>query len=92
MGTGAAIGAGSGLLVGTAVGANRGEAAGRTAQQQYDISYQQCMYAKGNLVPGMAQPPRRVQRSIPPPPPPDINNVPPDYPGNYGAPQMPPGQ
>lgn len=66
-GAGAAIGAGSGLLAGTAVGANAGQAYGWEAQRRYDIAYQQCMYAKGNQIPGMEQ---RSRRTYPPPPPP----------------------
>jgi len=69
-GAGAAIGAGSGLLVGTASGANAGQAAAMDAQHRYDNAYQQCMYAKGNQVPGAT---RRVRRASPPPPPPDYD-------------------
>ncbi len=78
VGTGTAIGAGTGLLFGTLAGADRGYAYGRSAQHKYDVAYQQCMYAKGNQIPGMAEPVRRIHRRIPPPPPPDYN-VPPDY-------------
>jgi len=77
-GIGAAIGAGSGLLMGSATGANADQAAGWSAQQRYDAAYQQCMYAKGNQIPGAAQ--RVHYRTTPPPPPP---------PG-YGAPPAPP--
>jgi len=77
-GAGAAIGAGSGLLLGTASGADAGNAYGWEAQRRYDNSYVQCMYAKGNQVPGTRQY-RRVRRYTPPPPPPDLRNVPPDY-------------
>ncbi len=66
--SGAAIGAGSGLLVGTASGASAGQYYGYEAQRRYDIAYQQCMYAKGNVIPGVRV--HRVTRSIPPPPPP----------------------
>ncbi|HTP65108.1 MAG TPA: glycine zipper family protein [Geobacteraceae bacterium] len=76
-GIGAAIGAGSGLLVGTAAGADAGSASGWEAQRRYDNAYVQCMYAKGNQIPGVAQRTRRV-RSVPPPPP-DLSSVPPDY-------------
>ena len=55
VGTGAAIGAGSGLLVGTAAGANAGQVSGREAQRRYDSAYMQCMYSKGNQVPGMGE-------------------------------------
>jgi len=67
-GTGAAIGAGGGLLFGTAAGASAGETAQVTVQRRYDIAYQQCMYAKGNQIPGViaASPPLV---SAPPPPP-----------------------
>ena len=83
---GAAIGAGSGLVVGTASGANAGQAAGMSVQRRYDIAYQQCMYAKGNKVPGAYT--RRVRRASPPPPPPEMDSsAPPDY-----APSYPPGQ
>jgi len=79
-GTGAAIGAGSGLLVGTAAGANAGQVYGRQAQRKYDVAYIQCMYAKGNQVPGA----RRVYRvrrvPPPPPPPPDMDSETPVYP------------
>jgi len=75
-GTGAAIGAGSGLLVGTASGANAGQAYAMDAQHRYDNAYQQCMYSKGNQVPGAAA--RRVRRASPPPPPPDMYSAPPD--------------
>ena len=49
---GAAAGAGVGLLGGTAIGASRGDAYGGSVQRRYDMSYTQCMYAKGNQVPG----------------------------------------
>jgi len=76
-GVGAAIGAGSGLLVGTASGANAGNLSGYEAQRRYDNTYVQCMYAKGNQVPGSVRH-YRPQRTAPPPP--DLRTVPPDYP------------
>ena len=66
-GIGAAIGAGSGLLVGTASGANAGNVSGYEAQRRYDNTYSQCMYAKGNQVPGTVR--HRVRRAAPPPSP-----------------------
>jgi hypothetical protein len=51
-GTGAAVGAGEGLLVGSAVGAGNGRAAGAEVQGRYDQVYSQCMAAKGNDVGG----------------------------------------
>ncbi len=77
-GAGAAIGAGSGLLVGSAAGANAGQVYGWEAQRRYDTAYEQCMYAKGNQVPGTVTR-RRARRSIPPPPPSGSYQVPPDY-------------
>ena len=67
-GVGAAIGAASGLLGGTAVGANAGYASGWEVQRRYDIAYQQCMYAKGNQIPGVVHPPSRRYNAPPPPP------------------------
>ncbi len=74
-GIGAAAGAGSGLLLGTAAGANVGYGRGFTLQQRYDIAYQQCMYAKGNQIPGM------VQMAPTPPLPPPSSSLPPPPPG-----------
>jgi hypothetical protein len=90
-GIGAAIGAGSGLLAGTASGANAGNVYGYEAQRRYDNTYIQCMYAKGNQVPGTVRYYRPRRKITPPPPPPDLNSVPPDYvPGN--VPPLPPPQ
>jgi len=66
-GTGAAIGAGSGLLVGTSAGAGSGEYYGQETQRRYDIAYEQCMYAKGNQIPGVVI--KRTRRIVQPPPP-----------------------
>jgi hypothetical protein len=49
-GAGAAIGAGAGLLAGSAVGANNAAVAYGGVQQLYDVSYAQCMTARGNTV------------------------------------------
>ncbi len=91
-GIGAAIGAGSGLLVGTSAGANTGQVYGWEAQRRYDISYQQCMYAKGNQIPGVVRRARRTQRIPAPPPPPGYGSVPPDYVPSYPTAPPPPGQ
>jgi hypothetical protein len=75
-GLGAAIGAGAGLAGGTAYGAGAGQQAANQIQHRYDTAYEQCMYAKGNQVPGVAAapavsvPPPPPSASIPPPPPP----------------------
>lgn len=50
-GRGAAIGAGTGLLAGGATGAESARVSGFIGQQRYDMSYLQCMYAKGHRVP-----------------------------------------
>ena len=57
--------AGAGLIVGSAAGANAANQSTMSLQRRYDIAYEQCMYAKGNQVPGYAMP-----RYAPPPPPP----------------------
>jgi len=62
-GAGAAIGAASGAGLGAAYGANGSSYAQMSIQQQYDNAFAQCMYAKGEQVPGLAP-------LTPPPPPP----------------------
>jgi hypothetical protein len=66
-GVGAAVGAGGGLLTDTAAGAQARAVSSGALQERYDIAYVQCMYAKGDQVPGVAAAP---SPSIPPPPPP----------------------
>jgi len=86
-GAGAAIGAGVGLLGGAAIGSNAGAASEYQLQRRYDVAYQQCMYAKGNQIPGSA-PPRRVYAPPPPPPPGYRSGPPAPQPGPY-APSPP---
>jgi len=62
-GRGAAAGAAFGGVVGTGVGAGIAGRSQYELQQRYNIAYSQCMYAKGNQVPGFT-------RAAPPPPPP----------------------
>lgn len=50
-GEGAAIGAGTGLLAGGLTGAGASRSSAYANQYRYDISYIQCMYAKGHRVP-----------------------------------------
>jgi hypothetical protein len=69
-GIGAAAGTGAGLLFGSAVGANGAQYSAREAQHYYDMAYQQCMYAKGNQIPGVERTYRRSAPMPPPPPPP----------------------
>jgi hypothetical protein len=78
-GHGAAIGAGAGAVGGTAFGAGPAAQAQYSLQQRYDIAYSQCMYSRGNQVPGF--------QPAPPPgyPPPGA------YPGGYPPPGAYPG-
>lgn len=57
-GIGAGIGAGSGALGGAGIGAMQSDRANMTIQQRYDVAFSQCMYSRGNQVPGFvpAQP------------------------------------
>ena len=59
-----ATGAGVGALFGSAMGAGAASDSHMTLQRRYDIAYEQCMYSKGNQVPGYTAP------SYTPPPPP----------------------
>ena len=82
-GAGAAIGAGSGLLFGSAAGANGAGYSSYQLQRNYDTSYLQCMYARGNQVPGYM-----VSRAPRPSGPPVYSYPPQSYPQSYS---MPPG-
>jgi hypothetical protein len=52
--TGAAVGAATGAGTGAAIGANGSSYDQMNIQQQYDNAFSQCMYAKGEQVPGFA--------------------------------------
>src|SRR2546426_1556107 len=68
---GAAVGAGGGLLGGTAVGASNAAGANQSVQHRYDMTYMQCMYAKGNQIPlARGSQPAYTRQPVPPPPPP----------------------
>jgi hypothetical protein len=56
--------AAAGLILGSVAGVNAGNLSTMAMQRRYDIAYQQCMYAKGNQIPGYVTP-----RYTPPPPP-----------------------
>lgn len=60
-------GAAAGLVVGSMAGAGQSAYVVQDAQMRYDLTYQQCMYAKGNQVPGM---PMQSSPSLTPYPPP----------------------
>ncbi|WP_292993341.1 hypothetical protein [Nitrosomonas sp.] len=83
-GGGAAIGAGAGLLAGGLVGSGTASNSAYVNQQRYDISYIQCMYAKGHRVPVSGRItndlPANNNRGISSPPP--NFNPPPPPPGN----------
>ena len=87
-GTGAAVGAGVGLLGGTAAGASAADGSQTTVQRRYDMTYMQCMYAKGNQIPiSKGSLPTTYSAPPPPPPPPPPAKVPPPP---AGAPPPPP--
>jgi hypothetical protein len=80
---GAAAGAGGGLLFGSAGGVGASQYSAAQAQQRYDIAYQQCMYTKGNQIPGVMRGayrrgPAGAPPPPPPPPPPASSPMPPD--------------
>jgi hypothetical protein len=90
-GVGAAIGAGTGLLIGSSTGSDRGRVYGYEAQRRYDTYYLQCMYAKGNQVPGVVAPRRYRQYNYLPPPPPPVPSSAPSYAPPPDALPAPPG-
>ena len=101
-GAGAAWGAGTGLVFGGAAAGNAGTVSSYTLQRQYDIAYMQCMYTRGNQVPGQVA--RRTAPAESYPPwgyaapsarygvPPNAVAPPPDTPPpqGYAAPASPP--
>jgi hypothetical protein len=94
-GSGAGTGAAIGAVAGTAVGLGQADTSYRGTQRRYDIAYQQCMYSRGNLLPGQsaggyhtAPPPPPAY--APPPPPPAYAPPPPPPPGV--PPPPPPAQ
>ena len=64
-GNGAGGGVVTGAVLGTAVGADSSEGDQYGLQGRYDAAYSQCMYAKGDQVPGF----RSATAPSPPPPP-----------------------
>ena len=65
----ASFGGVAGATVGGTIAADQSERAGFSLQRRYDIAFSQCMYSRGNQVPGF-------QRSAAPPPPPPDGPVP----------------
>ncbi len=84
---GAGAGAGFGLVAGSAIGADQSARAGWSIQRRYDNAYAQCMYAKGNLLPGQGVP---YNYSYYAPPPPPAMAPPPPPPGSPPPPPLPP--
>jgi hypothetical protein len=84
-GRAASFGAAGGAVVGSTIGANQSERANFSLQRRYDIAYAQCMYAKGNQVPGF-----RGGEGPPPPPPRGFYGPPPPPGDPYGRPPPPP--
>lgn len=84
-GHGAGVGAATGAVAGTAVGASTSGHEQMSIQQQYNTAYLQCMYSRGNQVPGYQTVPQPVPAApvivAPPPPPP--SPYPPPPPGAY---------
>ncbi len=56
-GRGAGIGAASGALGGAGIGAVTSDNANMSIQQRYDVAFSQCMYSRGNQVPGFVPTP-----------------------------------
>jgi hypothetical protein len=74
---GAGVGAGLGLATGGLIGISQSQMSSGALQHRYDNTYQQCMYAKGNKIPGsyssanshaMARAPATYYAPPPPPP------------------------
>ena len=82
-GSGAAVGAASGAVGGTALGASGSQAQQGAIQQQYDNAYAQCMYAKGNQVPGTQPPAPSYQPPPAAPPPAQSEYIPPPPDNRY---------
>lgn len=93
---GAGIGAATGAIAGTSVGAGSAAYGQGSIQAQYNNAYVQCMYARGNQVPGMRRQQYRAPvQADPPPGYPPAGYAPQGYGPPAGAPpviQAPPGQ
>ena len=71
----AGAGAAAGGALGTGVAAGNAQTAAQTIQQQYDVAYSQCMYSKGNQVPGYEPAPAPQPIAAPPPPKPTYDKA-----------------
>jgi hypothetical protein len=72
-------GGATGAIVGTGIAANSSQNAQSSIQEQYNNAYVQCMYSKGNQVPGAAsaRAPDNMDVSLQSPPPPMQSAPPP---------------
>jgi len=91
---GAAAGAGGGFLFGSSSGLSAAQYSGGAVQQRYDNAYQQCMYAKGNQIPGVIRSAYRRAPAppLPPPPPAGFSPASPDMPAPPPPPPPPPAR
>jgi uncharacterized protein YcfJ len=64
----AGAGAAAGTLVGATAGANQSAGTTWRSQRSYDIAYQQCMYSRGNVLPGSRYGSYPSYSASPPPP------------------------
>jgi hypothetical protein len=74
-GAGAGIGAAAGSAIGTAVASDATAAAQQGLQGQYDNAFSQCMYARGNIVPGFGPPPSQYAAASQPAPDPQVRSI-----------------
>jgi hypothetical protein len=87
-GSGAGTGAAIGAVGGTVIGLGQADYARGSVQHRYDIAYMQCMYSRGNVLPGQSS----HYRSVPPPPPSSMAAPPPPPSYNTPPPPAPPAQ
>jgi uncharacterized protein YcfJ len=66
---GAGVGAGIGLLGGSMYGGGAAQQTEEYLQYRYNVAYEQCMYSRGNQVPGYAAPAAVAAPPMGPPPP-----------------------
>jgi uncharacterized protein YcfJ len=88
-------GAGTGLLIGSTMAGGNSQASSYSLQQRFDIAYMQCMYQRGNQVPGQVSYRRQAlaqpYANQPPPNYPPPNQPPPNFPPpNQPPPNYPP--
>lgn len=84
-----AVGAVTGLVMGTAAGAGRQAQSDEQAQRRYDAAYEQCMVAKGNGAPQRVVYRQAVPRYQPPVTAPPQDFPPPGMPQSYPPPPPP---